>query len=85
VRKSLRALTAEHDRPRVISPRALPGEAGARLALRRDARYRLDELRLMLLSAGRAQGVEDPGLADLVGGPLRWVRRSARRLAGGSP
>ena len=82
VRRSLAAVAAEHDRPRVVSPRALPGELGTRLALRRDARYRLDELRLILLTAGRAHGVEDPGLAELVEGPLRWVRRSARRLAG---
>jgi len=79
VRRSTRALAAGHHRPKRVSPRALPGEVVGRLAMRTDARYRLAELRLLLLSAGRAHAVEDPGVADLVGGPFRWVRRSARR------
>jgi hypothetical protein len=83
VRRSLNTLAAEHDRARVISVRALPGEVAGRLAMRSDTRYRLGELRLLLLSAGRAQSVEDPGMAELVGGPLRWVRRSVRRLVRG--
>jgi putative nucleotidyltransferase-like protein len=81
VRKSLSALTADHDPPKLIRPRAVPGVVIGRLALRADARYRLEELRLLLLSAGRAQGVPDPGLVDLAAGPFRWTRRTARRLA----
>jgi hypothetical protein len=49
--------------------------------MRRDARYRLEELRLLALKAGRAQGIEDPGLLDLLAGPWRWARRM-RREAG---
>jgi hypothetical protein len=82
VRRSLQAIAADHDRPKRVSPAALPSEVLTRLSLSRDARYRLDELRLLLLLAGRAQGVEDPGLVDLVAGPLSWTRRSARRLRG---
>jgi hypothetical protein len=81
VRSALKALAAEHDRAKRVSPRALPGEIASRLSMRGDPRYRLDELRLLLLSAGRAHGVENPGIADLAQGPLRWARRSARRLA----
>jgi Uncharacterised nucleotidyltransferase len=80
VTRSLSALRADHDRPKRVSPRALPAEVLGRLALRPDAGYRLAELRLLLLSAGRAHGVEDPGLRDVLAGPLRWTRRSARRF-----
>jgi hypothetical protein len=82
VARSVSALRGEHDLPRRVTARAMPGEVMGRLALRRDVRYRLDELRLLLLSAGRAQGVEDPGLAELASGPLRWVGRTARRAVG---
>ena len=78
--KSLRYLTSEQDRPTVISPRALPGVVRARLALRRDARYRLDELRQLLILAGRSQDIEDPSVLDLAAGPLRWSQRAARRV-----
>jgi putative nucleotidyltransferase-like protein len=81
VRQSLGALRADHDRPTRVMPRAMLGEVIGRLALRRDARYRLDELRVLLLSAGRVHGVEDPGLVEIARGPLSWTRRSARRLA----
>ena len=80
VRRSLQAIRADHDRPIRVTPAALPGEVLTRLSVSRDTRYRLDELRLLLLLAGRAQGVEDPGLIDLVAGPLSWTRRSARRF-----
>jgi len=81
VRKSLSMLAAEHDRPTEVSARALPGVLASRLALRRDAPYRLEELRLLLILAARAQGVEDPGIVDLAAGPFRWANRTARRLA----
>jgi hypothetical protein len=82
VRRARSAVQGEHDLPRRVTPRALPGEVLGRLALRTDARYRLDEARLLLLAAGRAQAVENPGLRELAAGPLRWTRRTARRLAG---
>ena len=79
VRRSLNAVAGEQDLPRRVTPREVPGVVRGRLALRRDLGYRLSELRLLLLSAGRAQGVEDPGLLELAAGPLRWSRRTARR------
>lgn len=81
VRRSLCALRAGEHLPRRVTLGAMPGEVMGRLALRRDARYRLEEARLLLLSAGRAQGVEDPGLLEMAAGPLRWTRRTARRVA----
>ena len=80
-RRSLGALRAPQDRPKTVTPLALAGEIAPRLAARGDTAFRLEELRLLLLVAGRAQGVENPGFAELAGGPLRWVRRTARRLA----
>jgi Uncharacterised nucleotidyltransferase len=79
VRRSLRAISAADDPPKWISPRALPSEVATRLSLSGDIRYRLEESKLLLLSAGRAEAVETPGLGELVEGPLRWIRRSARR------
>jgi hypothetical protein len=79
VQRSLRALTADEDLPKRVTPRAMPETVVGRLALRRDARYRIEEMRLLLLSAGRAQGVEDPGPLEMAAGPLRWARRVARR------
>jgi hypothetical protein len=81
VRRSVRAVRADDDPPKRVLPMALRTEVATRLSLSRDARYRLDESKLLLLSAGRAQGVEAPGLGELAAGPLRWIRRSARRLA----
>lgn len=81
VRSALQALTAEHDRPATTSFRALPAEVRTRLALRQDAAYRLDEVRLLLLTAAHAQAVEDPGPGELVTGPLRWARRTASARA----
>ena len=81
VRRSLAAVQADHDPHERVGPLAMPGLVLERLALRADARYRLNELRLLLLTAGRAQAIEDPGLAELVAGPVRWSRRAARRLA----
>ncbi len=77
------SLAAVRDRRvmRHVSPRALPGVVMGRLALRSDLGYRLDELRVLLLSAGRAQAIEDPGLATLAAGPLRWMRRAIGRAA----
>jgi hypothetical protein len=82
VRRSLAALRADTDPPRRVAPSAMPAVVRERLALRPDAAYRLEELRLLLLSAGRAQGIEEPGVLDLAAGPLRWARRTAKRLAG---
>jgi putative nucleotidyltransferase-like protein len=82
VSRSLSSLTSDDYLPSRIPPAAVAGLVAGRLALRPDARYRLEELRLLLLSAGRAQAVEDPGLADLAAGPLHWTRRATRRLAG---
>jgi hypothetical protein len=79
VRRSLAALAAPEDRAKVLTPRTVAGEAASRLALRRDLAYRRDEVRLLLLEAGRAHAVEDPGPAELLGGPLRWARRAGRR------
>jgi hypothetical protein len=79
VHRSLTALAAPTDRPKVVTPRTAAGEAAARLALRPDLAYRRDELRLLLLDAGRAHAVEDPGVAELLGGPLRWASRAVRR------
>ena len=81
VGRSLAAVTAPRDRPRRVTPRDLAGEVAARLALRADARYRLEELRQLLLSAGRAHAREDPGLGELAAGPVRWAARNARRFA----
>jgi hypothetical protein len=81
VQRSLRALRADEDRPKRVTLAAMPGEVMGRLALRRDARYRFEEVRLLLLSAGRAQGVDDPGLLEMAAGPVRWTRRTARRVA----
>ena len=81
VRRSLAAVQADHDPHERVGPLAMPGLVLERLALRADARYRLNELRLLLLTAGRAQAIEDPGLAELVAGPVRWSRRAVRRLA----
>ena len=80
VRRSLAAVRAPSV-PQVVSPRALPGVVRARLAMRPDRRYRLDEVRLLLLSASRAQGLERPALLAYALGPLRWIRRTARRRA----
>jgi hypothetical protein len=79
VRSSLRALTAELDRPRTTSLRAMPAEVRARLALRQDAAYRREEVRLLLLTAAHAQAVDDPGPGELIAGPLRWARRAASK------
>jgi hypothetical protein len=84
VRRSLAALADDEGPARHVTARAMAGEVMGRLALRRDARYAVEEARLLLLSAGRAQEVEDPGLAELALGPLRWVRRTARRVAPGA-
>jgi hypothetical protein len=55
----------------------------ARLSLRRDARYRSRELRLMLLAGARAQSIDDPGWRDLLRGPGSWARRAAKRRRAG--
>ena len=81
VRRSLAALEADYDPHKQLTPLAMSGLVLDRLALRADARYRLEELRVLLLSAARAQTIEDPGLFELAAGPLRWTRRAARRLA----
>lgn len=81
VRRSLDAVTADLDRPHLVTPRALPAEVAGRLALRADARYRLEELQLLLLGAGRGQAAASPGVAELISGPPRWVLRSARRAS----
>jgi Uncharacterised nucleotidyltransferase len=82
LRKCLKTFAAEHDRPTEVSARALPGLLTSRLALRRDAAYRLEELRSLLIYAARAQAVEDPSAADLARGPFRWTVRAVRRFAG---
>jgi hypothetical protein len=79
VRRALGALKAPDDRPKVVTPRTLVAEAATRLMLRTDAPYRRDELRLLLLAAGRAHHVEDPGPRELASGPARWARRAVRR------
>lgn len=80
LKRSLRALTADEHLPKRITPGTMPATVMGRLALRRDARYRIEELRLLLLSAGRAQGVENPGVLEMAAGPVRWTRRTARRM-----
>jgi hypothetical protein len=80
VRRSMETLGADHDPPKRVSPRELPRYVSGRMALSGDPRYRLEEARLMLLSAGRAQSVERPGMAALVTGPLSWAGRSLRRI-----
>ncbi|HEX2088038.1 MAG TPA: nucleotidyltransferase family protein [Solirubrobacteraceae bacterium] len=79
VRASLAALSAPDDRPKVVGPRELPTEVARRLAIRGDAAHRREELRLLLLTAGRAHAVPDPGAAELATAPLRWARRLVRR------
>ncbi|HEX8083970.1 MAG TPA: nucleotidyltransferase family protein [Solirubrobacteraceae bacterium] len=79
VRRSLGALAAPEDRAKTVGPRGLPAEAAGRLALRPEPAYKREELRLLLLGAGRAHAIEDPSTAELVTGPLRWLRRTARR------
>ena len=85
VRHSLAALAAPHDRPKMVTPRTLSGEVATRLALRGDVAYRRDELRLLLLTAGRGRHVEDPGAAELAAAPLRWARRATRRRRSTTP
>jgi hypothetical protein len=48
------------------------------MSLRGDARYRLAEMRGLLIEAGRAQLLPDPGIATVVTGPLRWLARALR-------
>jgi hypothetical protein len=78
-RRSLRALSHDESQPREYPLRALPGHIAARLSLRKDAAYRLSELRLLLLEAGRTHGVANPGLARVAAGPFSLTGRRVRR------
>ena len=51
----------------------------AQVAARTDTRYRREELRILLLRAGRAATVPDPGFRTASLGPARWAVRIARR------
>jgi len=54
-----------------------------RLAVRPDARYRREEVRQLLLEAGRSHEVADPGFTELAAAPLRWTRRAFSSRARG--
>jgi Uncharacterised nucleotidyltransferase len=78
VRRSLAALSADTAGGDVVTPRRLPRHVRTRMSLRADARYRLAEMKGLLLEAGRAQLVPDPGVGSLVASPLRWAARAIR-------
>jgi hypothetical protein len=65
-------------RPTSISLAVLPRTVRHRLALRADLRFRKEEVRRMLLEAGREWNAVDPGIATMVRGPARWCARRSR-------
>ena len=78
MRRSLAALAADTAGGDVVSARALPGHLRTRMSLRGDARYRLAEMRGLLVEAGRMQLEPDPGIGSLATAPLRWAARGVR-------
>ena len=79
VDRARRAVAAEAGAPpEGVPAHTLPRLARARFGLRRDGAYRREEARRLLLDAGRAQAVPDPGAAVLVTAPLRWAARGGR-------
>ena len=78
MRRSLAALGADTAGGDVVAARGLPGHLRTRMSLRADARYRLAEMRGLLVEAGRMQLEPDPGIGPLATAPLRWAARAAR-------
>jgi hypothetical protein len=78
VKRSLAALAADTAGGQVVTARGLGGQVRARMSLRADARYRLAEMRGLLIEAGRAQLVPDPGIPTVAAAPLRWIARAVR-------